>query len=129
MADNRQSRRLFVPILFGLAGTPGGVLSLLSPAAGHGWYSGLIGVLSLALAPLSIAAWITCREGGRPTLARAVVVIGILADATVIWATESEGWSYMINMGGMAVIWWALFLSWQVLAVSALTMGQNARAA
>ena len=118
-----------VMVLFVLIGLVNTVLSLASPASGHGWYSALIGVVSIGLAPAAAGAWNSRLRGGSRVPALVVLACGIVADAAVLWATKREGWSYMTGMHGVEVIWWALFLSWQVLSIAALTIGRTVRAA
>ena len=116
-------------VLFICVGLLGTLLSLASAGVGHGWYSAWIGVVSIGLAPASAGAWNSRRRGGSAVPALIVLTCGVLADIAVIWATEREGWSYMTSITGVEVIWWSLFLSWQLLAIAALIIRRRGHAA
>jgi uncharacterized membrane protein len=110
-------------------GVLGAVLSLRSPGSGHGWYAGLIGVVSVVFAPLAAQGWHVRRTRGNSTLSRFVLAGGILADLAVFGATEFEGGSYMAGSAGVAALWWLIFLSWQVLSWVTLAFIEPASAA
>ena len=67
------------------------------------------------------------RFGGKQDLL-ALVAIGIVADAALIWATIREGtqyfWAVLETATPFPLLWLAIWGSWQLLALYALTKGR-----
>ena len=120
-------------VLYGVVGACLGLfLSALSfgmTAAGHGWMSALVGLISVVTAPAAAAAWPLRGTRAGSTLAGTVLVVGLAADVWVVVATQREGVDYMTRMGGASILWWVLFASWQLAAGAAVLKRDGKQAA
>lgn len=111
-------------IRWGLGGFIWGVFIALAsiPVAGggHGWVSALLfGFLAIFTAPLAAVAWARRKTNGRK-LAVVAVVLAVIADVALLFATLTEGTEFFFEVLSMAIIWLVLWGSWQALAVIVL---------
>ncbi|OAI57389.1 hypothetical protein AYO49_02165 [Verrucomicrobiaceae bacterium SCGC AG-212-N21] len=99
-------------------------LAALFTGAGHGWGSGVVSSSSIVGAPLAVVAWTMRRRPLARTLAVIALLVGIVTDAWLWFATASEGVSYFIkvwnSMPLLLVLWLSLFIGWQLVAVIAV---------
>jgi len=110
----------------------GHFIALLTAGAGHGWTTPLWASFLLWIVLPATFATVSPRGrqrfgGKRDVLA--LVAIGIAADAALIWATIREGtqyfWAVMETATPFPLLWLAIWGSWQLLALIALTKGQS----
>ena len=106
----------------------GHVLALATAGAGHGWTTPLWASFLLWIVLPATFATISPlgrqRFGGKRDLL-ALVAVGLLADAALIWATIREGtqyfWAVVETATPFPLLWLAIWGSWQLLALIALT--------
>ena len=109
----------------------GHFLALATAGAGHGWTTPLWASFLLWIVLPATFATISPlgrqRFGGKHELL-ALVALAIAADAALIWATIREGtqyfWVAMETATPFPILWLAIWGSWQLLALIALTKGQ-----
>ena len=109
----------------------GHFLALAIAGAGHGWTTPLWASFLLWIVLPATFATISPRGrqlfGGKRDLL-ALAAVGMVADAALIWVTIHEGtqyfWAAMETATPFAVLWLAVWASWQLLALVALANGQ-----
>ena len=103
-----------------------GVLTLLFTGAGHGWNSGVYSAFpSFAGAPLAAVAWASSRRAVMLACSSMAILIGLGTDIFLCSRTLEEGSNYLgrvwETMPILFIVWFLLFVGWQVLAVLAST--------
>jgi hypothetical protein len=103
-----------------------GVLTILFSGAGHGWNSGVYSAFpSFAGAPLAAVAWASSRRAVTLSCSSIAILIGLGTDFFLCSRTLEEGSNYLGRvweaMPILFVVWFLLFVGWQVLAVCAFT--------
>lgn len=89
-------------------------------AAGHGWGSTMpFGLLSIVVVPVTTVAWARRKTNGKK-LAIIALVIALAADILLLKLTLQEGTKNVLDVLSMSIIWLALWISWQVLALAVL---------
>lgn len=93
-------------------------VGLVVAGAGHGWCSAFpFGFLSLALSPIAFYRLAKARSASKKTSFKILVLAAIL-DMLLIWSTLSEGFNYFNKVLDFAIIWLALWMSWQLAALA-----------
>ena len=107
-------------------------LALMLAGAGHGWVTPFFASYALwILLPLTFATVRPFRSyptgAGRKLLALAL--LGLVADASLLFATAQEGseyfWSALDQAPPLPLLWILIWLSWQPVVALALARGEE----